>query len=129
MAINWMLLLAKVPWTEVIKNAPEVADGARKLWQKVRGTEAAAGAQQGGPALVPLDAAAPLQHQLAAQQARVDELQGEMLAVSELVKTLAEQNTQLVLRIETNRRQMRWLWLVVLVLGLLVLLGLGRGTA
>ncbi|MDP3225514.1 MAG: hypothetical protein Q8M96_20455, partial [Rubrivivax sp.] len=32
MAIGWMTVLKLVPWGDVIKNAPAVAEGARKLW-------------------------------------------------------------------------------------------------
>ena len=32
----WVSLLAKVPWTEVLKNAPAVAEAARKFWNKTR---------------------------------------------------------------------------------------------
>ena len=35
MAIGWMTVLNLVPWGEVIKNAPAVADGAKKLWDNV----------------------------------------------------------------------------------------------
>ncbi len=35
MAIGWMTVLNLVPWGEVIKNAPAVADGAKKLWDSV----------------------------------------------------------------------------------------------
>ncbi len=111
MAIGWMTILANVPWTEVIKNAPVVADGARKLWKKV-----------GGRATGPASASAPVaqpgtpEEQLAQLQARVDELHGEMLAASEVIRSLAEQNAQLVARIESNRR--RTLALIVLNIGI-----------
>ena len=42
MAIGWLTILKSVPWTEVIKNAPKVAEGARKLWNAV-GRQRAAG--------------------------------------------------------------------------------------
>lgn len=35
MAIGWFALLTKVPWSEVISNAPKVADAAKKLWKVV----------------------------------------------------------------------------------------------
>ena len=42
MGISWMTVLAAVPWTEVIKNAPKVAEGARKLWSSAGRKGAAA---------------------------------------------------------------------------------------
>lgn len=110
MAIGWMTILANVPWNEVIKNAPVVADGARKLWKKV-----------GGKTAAPTSASAPAaqpgtpEERLAQLQARVDELHGEMLAASEVIRSLAEQNAQLVARIESNRR--RTLALIVINIG------------
>ena len=47
MAINWMTLLAAVPWTEVIKNAPKVADSAKKLWHTVGGKDGKAEVARG----------------------------------------------------------------------------------
>jgi len=35
MPVPWLTVLQNVPWSDVIKNAPKVADGARKLWQSV----------------------------------------------------------------------------------------------
>ena len=34
--IGWLAVLQLVPWSDVIKNAPKAADGAKKLWQSVR---------------------------------------------------------------------------------------------
>ena len=42
MAIGWLTILQSVPWTEVIKNAPKVAEGARKLWSAVAKKHASA---------------------------------------------------------------------------------------
>ena len=115
MAIGWLTVLSHVPWTEVIHNAPKVAEGAKKLWKSVSGKSAQTPAGRGG-SQVPASAEAlsPV-----AMEARIRELEGvvaelhtQMLASSELMKQLAEQNTQLVQRIETNR--VRTLWLAVI---------------
>jgi hypothetical protein len=37
MAIPWLTLLKTVPWTDVIANAPTIANGAKKLWHSVSG--------------------------------------------------------------------------------------------
>ena len=64
MGISWLSVLQAVPWTEVISNAPKVAEGARKLWKSAgnRGAPAddAAGAQDpvvDTPTTAPADAA------------------------------------------------------------------------
>jgi hypothetical protein len=120
MAIGWLALLAGVPWSEVIKNAPKVADGAKKLWkaiaQKPSGPEAFSSR--------PRAAAASESQAIAALEAAVADLHGQMLASSELIKALAEQNAQLVLRIETNRHRLLWLSIVTAVLAIAAVLGL-----
>ena len=48
----------------------------------------------------------------------------QILASSELIKALADQNTQLVRRIETNRVRVIWLSVALVVVAILALLGL-----
>lgn len=118
MAIPWLTVLQAVPWGDVIRNAPKVADGAKKLWQNVGRTPAAPAA---GPVAAPPqtreEALAALQAQVAAQQGALAELHGQMQAASELIKTLAEQNTELIRRAEALRARLRWLALATAVAG------------
>lgn len=106
MAIGWLAALQMVPWAEVIANAPKVADGARKLWNSV-GKEAPPVDPPSSTAFVHLSpeaqAIATLQAKLAVVESATSELQSQMLASSELIKALSEQNAQLVKRIERNR--------------------------
>ena len=106
MAIGWIAVLQMVPWTDVIKNAPKVAEGAKKLWNTVGKKpavpalpEAGAGAQRSPEA----QAIAALQAHVLALESATQELHEQMLASSELIKALAEQNTQLIRRAEVNR--------------------------
>lgn len=119
MAIGWLTILKSVPWTEVIKNAPKVAEGAKKLWNAVGKQRAADEAADAGAQ----PAASHEPHTLEALEARaavlekaVSDLHGQMLASSELIKELAEQNAQLVKRIEANRKRTLWLAAATLVL-------------
>jgi hypothetical protein len=109
MGISWLTVLAAVPWTEVIKNAPKVADGAKKLWGSVRKDGKGAALPVGGNPADP-------QVRIATLEATVDELSKQMQASAELIKALAEQNAQLVQRIESNRRRTVGLSIVVLLL-------------
>ncbi|MBP7132857.1 MAG: hypothetical protein KBA70_08860 [Aquabacterium sp.] len=112
MAIGWLAVLSQVPWTEVINNAPKVAEGAKKLWKSVRGSagevDAAAPASQ---APVSPDALSPaaMESRIRGLEGVVDDLHAQMLASSEVVRQLAEQNAQLVQRIEANRVRTLWL--------------------
>ena len=123
MAIGWLTILKSVPWTEVIRNAPKVAEGARKLWNAVGKKRAADEAADAGapPAAShePLTLEA-LEARVAALEAAVSDLHGQMLASSELIKELAEQNAQLVKRIEANRKRTFWLGAATLALAIVV---------
>lgn len=127
MAIGWMTVLQSVPWAEVIRNAPKVAEGAKKLWATVG--KKAPGPQAAATEEVPLtlppeaQALARIDARLAALDAQVTQLQEQLMATSELIQALAEQNTQLVQRAEANRVRVVWLSGVMWVLGL-ALLGL-----
>lgn len=128
MAIGWLTVLKSVPWADVIVNAPKVAEGAKQLWNKVG--KKVSPPQGTGPADVSSPAAAALaqlQSRLAALEAAASELHEQMLASTEVIKSLAEQNAQLIRGIEANRARLRWLGMAVAALafaaaGTLVLL-------
>lgn len=106
MAVGPILaVLSNVPWGQVIDAAPKVADGATKLWNTVRGKK-----QDEPAALRSVDTQDPLrlaQAQIAGLQASVAGLQEEMRTATELIKSLAEQNTALIQRVEFNRRKLQ----------------------
>ena len=122
--MSWLTVLKLVPWTDVIKNAPAVADGAKKLWKSVGKSP------QGGATVVPpspesslstlpqAQAMALLARQLGALEVTVSDLHEQMRESSELIKALADQNTQLIKRVEVNRRRLLWLAGLLVVLGL-----------
>lgn len=115
MAIGWLTVLKAVPWTEVISNAPKITDGAKKLWKSVarkpQGAEPAA-ATEVAPGM---PSAAEWAQRLAGNEAKLAELHGQMLASAEIIKALSEQNTQLIQRVEQNRKRTTWLGLASLV--------------
>ncbi|MBU1235427.1 MAG: hypothetical protein KJ634_00070 [Gammaproteobacteria bacterium] len=137
MALNWLTVLKHVPWSEVISTAPKVADGAKNLWKTVAGKRAAEEAQlQEAPADATASQASPNAEALAALNARAaaleaatDDLHEQMLASSELIKSLAEQNAQLIARLESQRRSLRWLFVAVLVACVFAAVALLRATA
>lgn len=99
-------VLSNIPWGQVVENAPKVADGALKLWDAVTRRKKQDSSQNKHPAMA-TDATPSEADLLKARLLRLDEdvksLQDQMQASSELIKALAEQNTQLVQRIELNR--------------------------
>lgn len=128
MAIPWLTLLKTVPWTEVIANAPKVADGARRLWNSVSGKPSAAAAPRadGNAAPAPEGGAqAAIESELRALKTATAELHRQMLAGTELINELAEQNAALIQRIELCRVRQRRLTAGVALALLLALAGLG----
>ena len=125
MAIGWMTVLNLVPWGEVIKNAPAVADGAKKLWDNVGKKSAPEGGDVAPHPVVdpssPMDA---LHTRLVQADAAIAQLHEQMQASSQLIKALAEQNSELIRRVETNRVRVLWLAGLVLLFGAIAALNL-----
>lgn len=107
MAAGWITVLQMVPWADVIKNAPKVADGAVKLWNSVSGKKTQAQAAQPGTGVVVATSISELErlaHQLDAAHSSISELQTQVVQSADLLRELAAQNTQLVAQIESNRK-------------------------
>lgn len=116
MALPWSTLVKAIPWSDVIAKAPDLAQGARKLWQK------AAGQRQGGVEAPP--GASDGDTRLAGLEARLAELGARQQEITELLAALATQNAELVATADTLRRQLRRLWITVSVAAALGLSGL-----
>jgi hypothetical protein len=109
MAIAW---LALVPWTEVIKAAPAVIENAKKLWNSVskKPLPTPPPITTGEKILsVEAETIAVMESRISDMEVHVGDLDTQMRASSELIKTLADQNGQLISRIEANRRLVVWL--------------------
>ena len=124
MALGWLTALKAIPWSDVISTAPVVMDGAKKLWHSV-------GKKPVPPELAPVApslGASPQDRALAALEARIAaleneaaDLHGQMVSSSELIKALAEQNTQLIRRIETSRVRLLWLAVATAVIAVVAI--------
>ena len=130
MPIPWLVVLQGVPWTDVIRNAPKVADGAKKLWNTVskKGPfqELPTGSAD-APHPQDSQAIALLQSRIAAMEGAIADLHSQMLASSELIKTLAEQNTRLIERVETSRIRVMWLTGATVAFGIIAIASLALG--
>lgn len=127
MPISWITVLQAVPWTEVIKAAPQIAEGAKKLWNTV---------SRKGPPVVPVPLPDPnrpldpeelistLQTRVSLLETSLAELEEQMLASSELIKALAEQNAELVRGVELNRQHLRRITRIAALAGAAALGGL-----
>ena len=122
-----LTVLSNIPWGQVVENAPKVADGAAKLWSSVSGFRRKAPApaspdQTGTPALTEAEA---LRSRVQSLEEAVKDLSDQMQASSELIKALADQNTQLIQRIELNRVRLVRLGTAAAVLGVVLMTAVG----
>lgn len=116
MAVGWVAVLQMVPWGEVIKNAPKVADGAVKLWNSVSKKNTGDSVDsESTDVIVANDVSAleKLDHRLQEAQASIADLQAQVVQSAEVIKELASQNAQLVAQIEANRKAVTVLGVVV----------------
>ncbi len=119
----WFTVLKSVPWSTLINNAPVIADGARRLWKAVAKkspSTAPPAAREPIAADAVGQAVAALRTQLAAVESASARLEEQMLASSELIKALAEQNALLIGIVEAHRIRALWLARAVAVLGVVV---------
>ena len=129
MAIPWFSVLQAVPWGQVIDNAPKVVDGAKRFWSSV--------SKRAGVDEFDIDAyemeigegddaeaITALRYRLLATERTLAELQKQMRESSSLITTLADQNAQLIQRVETNRKRMIQLTVVCIVMSVTAIAGL-----
>ncbi len=110
MAIGWLTVLQSVPWSEVVRNAPKVAAGAKKLWGSVGnkdgdGVDHAADLEAQSRQPPEHLTLGNLQSQIATLQSVAGELQQRLTESTGLITALAEQNAQLIQRIEAMRKR------------------------
>lgn len=108
MAIGWLTVLQNVPWSEVVRNAPKVAAGAKKLWGSVAtkdGVDHTADLEEQSRQPPEHLTLANLQAQIATLQSVAGELQQRLTESTGLTTSLAEQNAQLIQRIEAMRKR------------------------
>lgn len=118
MAVGWVAVLQMVPWGEVIKNAPKVADGAVKLWNSVskKNTGDSIDSESTDVILAnDVSALEKLDHRLQEAEASIADLQAQVVQSAEVIKELASQNAQLVAQIEANRKAVTVLGVVVAI--------------
>lgn len=125
MAVGWYSVLKMVPWADVISNAPQIAEAAKKLWGSVAKKAPPEPGESGErdaalPPRSPAERLAELESRLETTEAALVEMHGQMIESTKLIDTLASQNTLLVSRVEANRLLVRWLVATVLVLAVAV---------
>jgi hypothetical protein len=132
MAIGWLALLKGVPWAGVISTAPLVVDGAKQLWNAVSKKPAVSPpppSQSVSPHAKASSEIEALDAKVVALESAVTDLHAQMLKSSELIKVLADQNAQLIARVESHRLKMRWMTALAVVALMIALFSLAAALA
>ena len=111
MAVAWLKVLKSVPWSDVIAAAPQVANGARRLWDTVGRKQAAPGAMA-EEAIMPAQAmgdegVALLAAHIEQQDAAIAQMHNQLRDASKLITELADQNAQLIAKMEAARGRLQ----------------------
>lgn len=111
MAANWWSMLKTVPWSEVLSAAPQVASGARRLWDSVnRKSVAAPETDEVIHAVVADDEVlAALQTRVLQHDDMLVDLRTQLRSASELIANIAHQNAQLIAKVDGQRGKLRML--------------------
>ena len=119
-------VLSYIPWGQVVQNAPQIAEGAAKLWNTVtRGREKAQSPATDSIATKPRLEPESLSSHIQELEITIKNLEDQMQASSELIKALAEQNTQLVNRVELHRVRLNRIRIAAAVAGLILSAAVG----
>jgi hypothetical protein len=118
MAINWLVALKVVPWSDLAQAAPHIVKSARKLF-----TSARPRADEGTAAEERSSKALGVDVRLAQVEAATHELRTEQRATADLIRSLAEQNARVVDAIAVLQARIRVLLglCIVLTLALITL--------
>ena len=128
MAAGWWTVLRTVPWSDVISAAPQVANGARRLWDTVNRNKQGMydepmGVAPGMPGQEE-DVFDILIKSVERNDAEVTDLRNQMRSASEIIANLADQNAQLVAKMDAQRQKMTWLAVTASLSGLLSVVAL-----
>jgi uncharacterized coiled-coil protein SlyX len=127
MAAAWLKVLKSVPWGEVLSAAPQVASSARRLWETVgrKGAPMPNTELDEAVAHMPVDdGLAMLAAQVEQQELALAQLHGQVREASKLIAELADQNAQLIAKLEAARERLTLVGFVAAgssVLGLIAL--------
>lgn len=128
MAAGWLKVLKSVPWGEVISAAPQVASSARRLWETVGGKGVTMPNTELDEAVAHMatdDGLAMVAAQVERQDIAISELQGQVRQASKVIAELADQNAQLVAKLQAARERLTLVGFTAAAAGVLAILALG----
>jgi len=123
----WLRVLKAVPWSEVLSAAPQVANGARRLWETVgrKGVDAPDLDFDERVVAMPVDdGIAMLAARVEQQDVAIAQLHGQVREASKLIAELADQNAQLIARLQAARERLTLIGFVAAASGVVGLIAL-----
>ena len=127
MAGAWLRVLKSVPWSEVIAAAPQVANSARRLWDTVGGKSVRMPNTELDEAVAHMpvdDGMAMIAAQVERQDIALAQLQGQVREASKLIAELADQNAQLVAKLQAARERLTLIGFTAAASGVLAVIAL-----
>lgn len=127
MAAAWLKVLKSVPWGEVIQAAPQVANSARRLWDTVgrKGAPVPNTELDEAVAHMPLDdGLAMLAAQVEQQEVALAQLHGQVREATKVITELADQNAQLIAKLQSARERLTVIGVVAAFSGVVALISL-----
>jgi len=119
MAVNWFASLRDVPWSKVLGMAPTIVENGRKLWDKVANKNV-----DETPAAT-TQTAVPVPEALSAMELRINvlekksaQLREEAVASFDVVRSMADQHSQLVHAVDVLLVRTRVLVRISVLLGI-----------
>lgn len=121
MAVNWIASLKYVPWSKVIGMTPSIVESGGKLWDRIsnRRAEASTVANPAGqpPPSIP-EALAAIEIRLMALEKKSAELGEEAVSSFQVVKSIVDQNAQVVQAVDVLLVRTQLLVRVSVLLGI-----------
>lgn len=122
MSVPWLAIFKAIPWGDVVGTAPKVLDQAKKLAATLRKTDGGSttGAARPAPPHTPESPLPAIEARIASVEARIDGVTREALSSAEVIRSLAEQNAQLVQAVEilgARVRRLNWIVAVLVCVG------------
>ena len=105
MALSWLTALKAVPWADVVQAAPGIVQGARKLFTAAK--EYAAAADDASTSAHAGTRSDALEVRVQQIETGLDALAAEQRSSAELIRSLAEQNANIVAALDIMRNRVR----------------------
>lgn len=123
MAINWFASLRDVPWSKVIGMTPSIVESGRKLWDRIANKQAEVSTvrkpeDKSSPSTP--EALSAIEIRIISLEKRTAQLGEEAVSSFDVVRSLADQHSQLVHAVDVLLVRTRVLLRVCVLLGLAV---------